>query len=239
MEFKLDRAFSYHRMNENSLLIRVLHKDDVLDYRIETAKLISSHFKDQIILNHGLDDVLIIWHSRLLTTDLIDEVRSVLLNIELPAMVQLNRWKLPVYYDDQSQDIKAVSKQVGRSIKEVIDLHQQSVYRVNFIGFLPGFPYLEGLPDELSIPRKKIPSLKVKQGSVAIAAGNCGIYTQESPGGWYVLGNCPVPLYLKKRDQPFLLTVNDQVEFYKVDLHTFKRLEENADLLDINQFKNG
>ncbi|GAK93403.1 allophanate hydrolase 2 subunit 1 [Nonlabens ulvanivorans] len=83
------------------------------------------------------------------------------------------------------------------------------------------------------------PSLQVKTGSVAIAAGTCGIYPQSSPGGWYVLGNCPVPLFNREREQPFLLSINDQVEFYEVDQSIFEDLEQNLNPLDINKFKNG
>ncbi len=40
------------------------------------------------------------------------------------------------------------------------------------------------LPEQLEVPRKQTPSLKIPMGSVAIAGKQTGIYPAEVPGGW-------------------------------------------------------
>jgi inhibitor of KinA len=83
----------------------------------------------------------------------------------------------------------SVMSHVGLSRNEIVDLHTSALYDVYFIGFLPGFLYLGGLDEKLHIPRKIIPDLKILSGSVAIGGAQTGIYPQESPGGWYVIGH--------------------------------------------------
>ncbi len=143
-------------------------------------------------------------------------------------------WKLPIYYDKTSTDITSVSEYLKRDVEEIIQFHKKALYKVSFIGFLPGFPYMDGLDERLMIPRKSKPSLQVKSGSVAIAAGVCGIYPQYSPGGWYVLGNCPVPLFDKDRVQPFLLKAMDEIAFYEIDKDVFEnwKTEDSFDLIN-------
>lgn len=235
----MDSFIVYHRYSENSLLVTIDIDTDVQEYRSYITRLINDQYGHRVVLNQGFNSVLILWREESVSSKLIDEVKLLLKGITPSPMRVINKWKLPVYYDRLSADIRAVSKYTDLEVGEIIRLHQQAVYTVHFMGFLPGFPYLNGLPDILSIPRKVTPSLQVKTGSVAIAAGTCGIYPQSSPGGWYVLGNCPVPLFNREREQPFLLSINDQVEFYEVDQSIFEDLEQNLNPLDINKFKNG
>jgi inhibitor of KinA len=81
------------------------------------------------------------------------------------------------------------------------------------LGFMPGFPYMGTLADELVIPRKDIPSPKVKAGSVAIAGHQTGVYPFDSPGGWYVIGHTDIALF---RDGKAYFEAGDEVEFYPV-----------------------
>ena len=135
------------------------------------------------------------------------------------------RWRLPVCYDaDFGVDLKGISDQTNRSVKEIISLHTQNVYTVYGIGFLPGFMYLGGLPKALEIPRRKSPRLKVPKGSVGLAGRQTGIYPQESPGGWNLIGNCSVPIFNAEKDPPSFVSVGDQIQFYAIsraeyDLH--------------------
>jgi KipI family sensor histidine kinase inhibitor len=69
-------------------------------------------------------------------------------------------------------------------------LHASGVYTVGAVGFVPGFPYLLGLPKGLAIPRRSSPRPRVPAGSVAIAGGMAGIYPRVTPGGWWLLGTC-------------------------------------------------
>jgi inhibitor of KinA len=104
--------------------------------------------------------------------------------------VNVNIWDIPVRYDsEQSADMLTLMKYTGLSRDSIVALHSETMYKVCFIGFLPGFLYLSGLPTELCIPRKDVPSTHIAKGSVAIGGCQTGIYPCDSPGGWHVIGN--------------------------------------------------
>nr|WP_299173551.1 5-oxoprolinase subunit PxpB [uncultured Allomuricauda sp.] len=134
-------------------------------------------------------------------------------------------WRIPVCYDsDFAIDLEETSKTLGVPAKELIDLHTASQYTVYGIGFLPGFMYLGGLPTELEIPRRKEPRLLVNKGSVGLAGKQTGIYPQDSPGGWNIIGSCPVPIFDARVENPCFVNVGDKIQFYQIskaeyDLH--------------------
>lgn len=134
-------------------------------------------------------------------------------------------WRFPVCYDANfGVDLQEVGEKLNRTSEEIIKLHTANAYRVYGIGFLPGFMYLGGLPKELEIPRRATPRLKVLKGAVGLAGKQTGIYPQESPGGWNIIGNCSVPIFNPKNENPFLVNVGDKVQFYSIskaeyDLH--------------------
>jgi len=127
-------------------------------------------------------------------------------------------WRLPVCYDlDFGIDLTDVSGQLDKSVDEVIELHTTYKYTVYGIGFLPGFMYLGGLPETLEVPRKASPRLKVAKGAVGIAAKQTGIYPQDSPGGWNIIGNCSVPMFNVAEEPACFVSVGDKVQFYAIE----------------------
>ncbi len=134
-------------------------------------------------------------------------------------------WTIPVCYDQEfGIDIQEVSKTLNLSVEELIQQHTSHQYVVYGIGFLPGFMYLGGLPQSLEIPRRSEPRLQVAKGSVGLAGKQTGIYPQESPGGWNIIGNCPVPLFNPGLKEPCFVKVGDKIQFNKIskaeyDLH--------------------
>ncbi|HEV7922389.1 MAG TPA: carboxyltransferase domain-containing protein [Thermoanaerobaculia bacterium] len=60
-----------------------------------------------------------------------------------------------------------------------------------YLGFRPGWAYLEGWP--WPMPRRAT-SRPVKAGSFAVAGSMAGIYPTDAPGGWNVLGRVVGPL---------------------------------------------
>lgn len=93
-----------------------------------------------------------------------------------------------IYVDYSGEDIDEVCKKLKLSMDEFIDLHTAS-YSIAMIGFREHFPYLLGLDERLDIPRRDAPRTNVKKGSVAIAAGQTGVYPEDSPGGWHIIGH--------------------------------------------------
>lgn len=129
--------------------------------------------------------------------------------------IRCSEFVIPVCYG-KGDELKRMAKQLGISVKELIDLHSGAVYSVAVIGFSPGFPYLLGLPEKLLLPRLSTPR-KVDAGSVAIAGGQAGIYPNGSQGGWHVLGKMQVCLFDLNREKPSLLEPGDQVRFQAVE----------------------
>lgn len=121
---------------------------------------------------------------------------------------------IPVVYG--GPDLRALADAKSLSIPEIIALHSGAEYTVAAIGFSPGFPYLQGLPEKLHLPRHPSPR-KVPAGSVAIAGEQAGIYTFASQGGWHVIGRTDLRLFDPNREHPALLQPGDKVRFIQTD----------------------
>lgn len=137
-------------------------------------------------------------------------------------------WRLPVCYDlEFGIDLEEVAEKLKITTAEVIQKHTEHIYTVFGIGFLPGFMYLGGLPQNLEVPRKATPRLKVPKGSVGLAGKQTGIYPQESPGGWNIIGNCSVPMFNPNREEPCFVSVGDKVQFYQIEQaeHNLHKIE--------------
>jgi inhibitor of KinA len=93
---------------------------------------------------------------------------------------------IPVIYD--GEDLARVAGHNGLLPAEVIRLHCAVSYAVAMIGFRPYFPYLIGLDPRLATPRLESPRTRVPAGSVGIGGLQTGIYPEESPGGWNLIG---------------------------------------------------
>lgn len=119
---------------------------------------------------------------------------------------------VPVHYD--GPDLAEVASWAKLSIAEVIAYHAAPVYTVQFIGFLPGFPYLHGLDPRLACPRRSTPRRMVPAGSVAIGGEQTGIYPSSSPGGWNLLGTTTISLFSKEDGAYF--AVGDRIKFVPV-----------------------
>lgn len=132
--------------------------------------------------------------------------------------------EVPVCYDPHfGWDIEAVARHTGLSSSEVVLRHAAGEYRVQCVGFLPGFPYLTGLPPKLSTPRRAIPRTEVPAGSVAIGGAQTGIYPVGSPGGWNVIGRTPMTLFDPAANPPARFCAGDRVRFVAITRAEFDR----------------
>jgi len=121
---------------------------------------------------------------------------------------------VPVVYDlEANHDLSDVAAHLDMTMEEVIAIHTAPTYDVHFIGFLPGFLYLGGLDDRLVIPRRETPRIRVPAGSVAIAAGQTGIYPIESPGGWHIIGHTDMTLFDPFATPPCPITSGMRIKF--------------------------
>lgn len=135
---------------------------------------------------------------------------------------------IPVCYDHSfALDIDEVAMITNMSVNEVISMHSNQLYDLYMIGFLPGFPYLGILPDELRVTRLAEPRSKVEKGSIGIAGMQTGIYPLSSPGGWRIIGHTPIPIFDASLTYPFLFQTGDTVRFKSISL------EEHENLIDL------
>lgn len=107
-------------------------------------------------------------------------------------------------------DLERVAAHTGLPETEVVRRHTEPVYTIAAIGFLPHFPYLLGLDPALATPRLSAPRPRVAAGSVAIGNDQTGVYPQQSPGGWNLLGHTDPNALLK-------LKTGDQIRFQDAD----------------------
>ena len=124
------------------------------------------------------------------------------------------------YGGTAGQDLDWIASQTGLSTGELIDLHSSAIYTVDFLGFLPGFAYLSGLPEVLHLPRRSSPRARVPAGTLAIGARHCAVYPWESPGGWHLLGHVEQVLF-----DPEAATANGRCLFHAGDTVQFIRAD--------------
>ncbi|HLJ83985.1 MAG TPA: allophanate hydrolase subunit 1 [Candidatus Eremiobacteraceae bacterium] len=114
-------------------------------------------------------------------------------------------------------DFERTAHDLGMRETRMRDMLCGADYRVAFLGFLAGFPYLSGLPPALhGVERLTRPRPRVPAGSVAIAAGQCGIYPRASAGGWRLLGRTNAVLFEPAHEPPTLFQPLDRIRFEPV-----------------------
>ena len=140
------------------------------------------------------------------------------------------RWRLPVGYGVDSGgecgvDLDSVAQACGLPSAEVVRLHAETEFTAYLLGFMPGFAFMGLLPPSLQLPRRREPRVRVPAGSVATANRLSVIYPWASPGGWHLLGRCPVPLFNPAWPTPTLLSPGDRVEFEPVSATRLAEIE--------------
>jgi KipI family sensor histidine kinase inhibitor len=143
----------------------------------------------------------------------LDALAAALPTWQLPAAESLGGELilLEVRYD--GADLAEVSALTGLAVDEVVARHTAPVYRVAFLGFSPGFPYLLGLDPMLQVPRLHTPRTSVPPGSVGIGGDQTGVYPTSTPGGWRLIGTTSASLFDPARDPVTLLRAGDSVRF--------------------------
>lgn len=122
--------------------------------------------------------------------------------------------ELPVYYAPESgPDLVDLARAKSLSIEEFVDIHCATTYRVYAIGFAPGFGYLGEVDERIAAARHASPRDRVAAGSVGIADRQTAVYPTASPGGWNIIGCCPVTLFDPAADSPLPFAVGDSIQF--------------------------
>lgn len=162
----------------------------------------------------GMNNFTVYFHLTAPSQPLINQLNHLWENYQAQAAHTPRLIEIPVHYGGEfGEDLFDVAKFHQTTAEEIIRRHTAPTYTVFMIGFQPGFPYLNGLPENLHTPRRDVPRTKVPAGSVGIGGSQTGIYPFTSPGGWQLLGRTELPLFDIQHTPPTLLSAGDNVRF--------------------------
>jgi inhibitor of KinA len=135
----------------------------------------------------------------------------------------------PVCYGAQfGQDLELVAAAHSLTSDEVIALHSAPLYRVQMLGFAPGFAYLTGLDTRIATSRRPTPRIRVPAGSVAIGGELTAVYPLDLPGGWHLIGRSPLSFFNPASERPSLLVAGDRVRFVPISPDEFGRSDRDG-----------
>jgi KipI family sensor histidine kinase inhibitor len=224
-----------HVAGENALIVYFADKvsDETSLHIQQTASALTQYMGNELIdLVPSYASMLVVFdvvktdhlHVRKLIRDAAQQ------NQTLQTNQQENIVRLPVYYGPQtSPDLAKIAQHAGLTTQQVIDIHQQTIYRVYAIGFAPGFAYLGETDERIAMARLATPRKKVPKGAVAIADRQTAVYPSVSPGGWNLIGCCPTPMFNAKASPTMPVKAGDAVQFYAIDESAFKSLGGSFD----------
>jgi inhibitor of KinA len=139
-------------------------------------------------------------------------------------------WIIPCCYDPaMAEDIAEATSVLDLSAQSLAALHARADYRAYMYGFAPGWCYLGGLPEALTMPRRLSPRGPTPPGAVLIGGGLSLVATNPMPTGWYVIGRTPERLFSLEREPPFLIAPGAALRFDSIDPETFARLAARAE----------
>lgn len=108
--------------------------------------------------------------------------------------------------------------------EELARRHSSTQHWVAGIGFYAGTPELLPLDPRvtLTVPKYNPPRLYTVGGAIGVGGGFTSIYPIDAPGGYYIIGRTPTPVYsLDTRLVPFrnkgtLLNPGDRIKFRRI-----------------------
>lgn len=225
-----DFDLTYKQCSANAILVEwpsEINKD-ILNERIGLQKALEDKLHEVIVeIIPAYNSLLIIYKLYIENIyDAISTLKQCYQDIDSEQFVPKRLWKIPVCYDTVfAKDLEGLSALKQLSENGIVELHSTSRYSIHFIGFLPGFLYLEGLPKPLCTPRKSVPDPHIEKGSVAIGGNQTGIYPIDSPGGWHVIGNSPLDFFDPNSAPPCFASPGDMVSFVPIDKNEYDKIK--------------
>jgi KipI family sensor histidine kinase inhibitor len=210
-----------HSVGENAMMLYLGERaSPEVSARVQAAaRTVEAALGDDLVdLVPSYASLLILYDP--MTTDhlsVAQRTREAIANLDAVDISSGNLVVLPVYYAPEAgEDLEALAERAGLAVDEVIALHAGSEYRVYAIGFAPGFAYLGEVDERIAAPRLATPRQRVPRGAVAIADRQTAVYPAVSPGGWNLIGRCPVRMFDPDARPPMPVSVGDRVRFEAV-----------------------
>ena len=209
----------------------MLLTDDLVSVSVDTtaaAQAFAAHLRNTgewLEVVAGIDSVVVRFDAAVIDAHSASQLINEALRADIPPLsLEDLLLEIPVVYGgDEGPDLEALCKELGISKAEFIALHTGTEYRVDMVGFTPGFAFIGGLDERLNVPRRKEPRQRVAAGSVGIADGRTGLYALASPGGWTIIGRTPFPLFDPQADNPFPVQAGMRIRFTAVEPDVFEQ----------------
>ncbi len=120
--------------------------DTMLQQLIEFKKRIIKEFDEVIQITQGYLS-LMLFHK--INVQYIEDYKNklyFLYNLKSRSTIKKSKvWQIPVCYEETyAPDLKSLASKLNLNTKALIKKHVSARYQVYFIGFLPGFLYLNG-----------------------------------------------------------------------------------------------
>ena len=166
---------------------------------------------------------------KLTTEELIERLTKLSYSTKEP-LCRVRRWSIPACYEPPyCEDLDDLSRALDMPRQRIIRLHQTAIYLVYMYGFAPGYVFLGGLPQELTLSRRAAPRMAAPEGALLIAAGQALIAGCAMPTGWYMVGRTPVKMFDPKRDEPFFVAAGDELCFEAIESVRYTTLSRAAE----------
>ena len=148
------------------------------------------------------------------------KLKDIIINLKITKNLKKNnqKIKIPVCCDDSyGLDFKRLSNKLNLSKEKVLEFFFNKEYFCYMTGFIAGMPFVGDLDKKIRINRLETPRVKIPKGSVGITEQFANIYTNESPGGWNIIGNTPKKVFDKlNTESPALIKPGDKIIFYQI-----------------------
>ena len=158
------------------------------------------------------------------------DMKKIVENISIDQKEDLssNKIEIPVCCEESlSLDIKRLEKKLNLNRDKIFDNFFSKEYFCYMTGFIAGMPFLGDLDNLLRAKRLETPRVKVPKGSVGLTEQFANIYTSESPGGWNIIGNSPLVIFDRNKEQkPNLINPGDVVVFQRINIDQYKKYNE-------------
>ena len=201
----------------------------------ETNSTVIKYFKT---LKHrriiGINNLTPSYNKLIISYDLkktnFKDIKKIVEDISIDQKEDLssNKIEIPVCCEKSlSLDIERLEKKLNLNRDKIFDSFFSKEYFCYMTGFIAGMPFLGDLEDSLRAKRLETPRVKVPKGSVGLTEQFANIYTSESPGGWNIIGNSPLKIFDKKKEQnPNLINPGDVVVFKRINIDQYKKHNE-------------
>lgn len=214
-----EKIWSFFRLGERAWLLQCSEEEGALNKVHEAGKLIEeANFKNLIDIIPAYDSITLIFNHP--SSDL-GEILTRLKHQKLPPLKQDEKsYIIPVCYE-LGLDWEEMESETGLKKEEIIRIHSSKEYKVAMTGFVPGFLFLSGLDNRISVSRKQTPRTSVPSGSIGIGGSQTGLYSLESPGGWQIIGRSHRSFFSIDENPPMKIRAGDTVVFKPVSEKEF------------------